>query len=79
MATEQVGKAGDPSEQQNFRVTCRKMNSYRVVYLLNQSDVELFDSIQAWKNTHPAMWVDDTIISSTPLVSCAIHYTSTGM
>lgn len=70
-ATEQVGETSDPCDQQVFRVTCRKLSSYRVVYLLNQNDVELFDSIQAWKNNHPTLWVDDAIDAFGELCSSA--------
>jgi len=37
------------------------MNSYRVVQLLYQTDADLFDAIQEWKERHPDLWVDDAI------------------
>ncbi|KAG0353331.1 Anoctamin-5 [Podila minutissima] len=37
------------------------MTSYRVVHMLYQTDADLFDAIQEWKETHPDLWVDDAI------------------
>ncbi|KAI7816256.1 calcium-activated chloride channel-domain-containing protein [Gamsiella multidivaricata] len=37
------------------------MSSYRVVHLLYQADVDLFDAIQDWKDNRPNLWVDDAI------------------
>lgn len=37
------------------------MSSYRVVHLLYQTDADLFDAIQDWKDSHPTLWVDDAI------------------
>ncbi|KAG0089104.1 Anoctamin-7 [Podila epicladia] len=37
------------------------MTSYRVIQMLYQTDADLFDAIQEWKETHPDLWVDDAI------------------
>jgi hypothetical protein len=37
------------------------MSSYRVVHMLYQSDADIFDAIQNWKESHPDLWVDDAI------------------
>ncbi|KAF9909946.1 hypothetical protein EC991_007750 [Linnemannia zychae] len=49
------------ADQQNLRVISRSMSSYRVVHMLYQTDADLFDAIQAWKDRHPDLWVDDAI------------------
>ncbi|KAI8345785.1 calcium-activated chloride channel-domain-containing protein [Mortierella sp. GBAus27b] len=59
--TEETGRIDGSTDHQNLNVTCRSMSSYRVVQLLYQSDVELFDAIQEWKSNHPTLWVDDAI------------------
>ncbi|KAF9212955.1 Anoctamin-5 [Podila verticillata] len=49
------------ANDQNLNVIARRMTSYRVVHLLYQTDADLFDAIQEWKETHPDLWVDDAI------------------
>ncbi|KAF9382266.1 Anoctamin-5, partial [Podila verticillata] len=49
------------ANDQNLNVITRRMTSYRVVHLLYQTDADLFDAIQEWKETHPDLWVDDAI------------------
>ncbi|KAG0344099.1 Anoctamin-5 [Podila humilis] len=49
------------ANDQNLNVITRRMSSYRVVQLLYQTDADLFDAIQEWKEGHPDCWVDDAI------------------
>ncbi|KAF8931306.1 Anoctamin-5 [Haplosporangium gracile] len=49
------------ADQQNLKVITRSMSSYRVVHMLYQTDADLFDTIQDWKERHPGLWVDDAI------------------
>ncbi|KAK3836040.1 MAG: calcium-activated chloride channel-domain-containing protein [Linnemannia elongata] len=57
----QTAAAVELADQQNLRVITRNMSSYRVVQLLYQTDADLFDAIQDWKERHPDLWVDDAI------------------
>ncbi|KAG0040299.1 Anoctamin-7 [Podila clonocystis] len=49
------------ANDQNLNVISRRMTSYRVVHMLYQTDADLFDAIQEWKEIHPDLWVDDAI------------------
>ncbi|KAG0203170.1 Anoctamin-5 [Mortierella sp. GBA30] len=60
-AAAQAAAAVELADQQNLKVISRSMSSYRVVHLLYQTDADLFDAIQEWKDAHPTMWVDDAI------------------
>lgn len=60
-AEAQAAAAVELADQQNLRVITRSMSSYRVVQLLYQTDADLFDAIQDWKERHPDLWVDDAI------------------
>jgi len=60
-AAAQAAAAEDLADQQSLKVISRSMSSYRVVHLLYQTDADLFDAIQDWKDNHPALWVDDAI------------------
>ncbi|KAF9116343.1 Anoctamin-4 [Mortierella sp. AM989] len=59
--TEAAAVAEEIADLQNFKITCRNLSSYRVVHLFYQTDVDLFDAIQEWKDNHPTLWVDDAI------------------
>ncbi|CAO3567704.1 unnamed protein product [Mortierella alpina] len=60
-AAAQAAAAEDLADQQSLKVISRSMSSYRVVHLLYQTDADLFDAIQDWKDNHPTLWVDDAI------------------
>lgn len=57
----QSSDAEQMANDQNLNVISRRMTSYRVVHMLYQTDADLFDAIQEWKETHPDLWVDDAI------------------
>ncbi|KAF9205543.1 hypothetical protein BGZ49_003877 [Haplosporangium sp. Z 27] len=59
--TEATAVAEDIADLQSFKITCRNLSSYRVVHLFYQTDVDLFDAIQEWKENNPTLWVDDAI------------------
>ncbi|KAF9418764.1 Anoctamin-5 [Podila epigama] len=56
-----LSAADQTTDDQNLKVITRRMSSYRVVHLLYQTDADLFDAIQQWKEEHPGMWVDHAI------------------
>ncbi|KAF9345074.1 hypothetical protein BGX26_003575 [Mortierella sp. AD094] len=58
---EAAAVAEEIADLQSFKITCRNLSSYRVVHLLYQTDVDLFDAIQEWKDNNPTLWVDDAI------------------
>ncbi|KAG0256251.1 Anoctamin-5 [Mortierella polycephala] len=60
-ATTQEAAAVILADKLNIKVISRSMSSYRVVHILYQTDVDLFDAIQGWKDSHPTLTVDDAI------------------
>ncbi|KAF9179022.1 Anoctamin-5 [Haplosporangium sp. Z 11] len=60
-AVAQATAAETLADKQNIKVISHHMNSYRVVHMLYQTDADLFDAIQGWKDSHPTLTVDDAI------------------